>query len=204
MADDRRAVAYHESAHALVAWKLHMRFAYISIVPDDDCIGHVLFHRLRLTDMHVYDMSPRVRDRLERRIITGLAGREGKRLITGRYNHRGAAGDYRNALRLASHIEGTSEALTPYFKWLMVRAKQLVTAPHHRPMLDALALALLEQEKIDGPTACQIILDAGMRGARKWVNSDFAATRGGSATTATADDTKKARTPTRKTRRATY
>src|SRR5205085_8211800 len=114
------------------AWALKVPFARVSIVDTEDSWGHVLFNPLRLTDAHVSSMSPVVRDRLERRVIIGLAGREGERLFTGRYNHGGAVADYQNAFDLVMRLTGHEDEAAPYFKWLMVQARQLIAAPHRR------------------------------------------------------------------------
>ena len=153
-------VAYHEGGHALAAWALKVPFARVSIVDTEDSWGHVLFNPLRLTDAHVSSMSPVVRDRLERRVIIGLAGREGERLFTGRYNHGGAVADYQNAFDLVMRLTGHEDEAAPYFKWLMVQARQLIAAPHRRPSLDALVAALIEHQVLEGPAAVHIMREA--------------------------------------------
>ena len=97
----RVRTAYHEAGHAIAAFELGVPFREVSIAATTDSWGHLLSTPLRLREPDVYTMSPRTRDRLERRIIVGLAGREGNRLLTGRYDHRGAGNDYQQAGEIA-------------------------------------------------------------------------------------------------------
>jgi Peptidase family M41 len=156
-----RSTAYHEAGHAMAAFVQGIRFRYVTIIPDSDNWGHFQKFSSRLSEEGWYDTSPLVRDRLERHIVVGLAGREAQRLITRRYDHRGASSDYRNALNLVVHLVGSSEEANAYFRWLQVRAHKLVSAPFRRPLLDALAVALLERQTIDGKEAATIMIKAG-------------------------------------------
>jgi hypothetical protein len=57
----------------VAAFQLHVRVRKLTIVPDDDSLGSVFFG---LSEESWYSMPPAVRDRLERRVIAGLSGRE--------------------------------------------------------------------------------------------------------------------------------
>ena len=153
--------AYHEAGHAVAAFELGVPFREVSIAATTDSWGYLLSTPLRLREPDVYTMSPRTRDWLERRIIVGLAGREGNRLLTGRYDHRGAGNDYQQALNLTLHIVDSSEEAEAYLGWLAVRARQIVQAQHRRPLIEALVEALMAEQTIAGPTAFQLMVDAG-------------------------------------------
>ena len=154
----RRRTAYHEAGHALAAWKLKIPFKRVSVVAADKT-WHVLYPAL-LSGSDWDSIPPRARDRLERRMIVGLAGGEAERLISGRYNHRGARSDYRNVWDIVSRLAGSIEEASAYSMWLSLRARNLIRAPQHRPSLDALAAALMAQSKIDGVAAVTIMRDA--------------------------------------------
>ncbi len=157
--DRLRATAYHEAGHALAHWRGRLPFRSVSIEPSKDSLGHVLSHSLRLTDDHVYEPSPRVRDRLERKIVCLLAGREAERLVSTRYNHTGASDDRRKALGLALRsVGGSLEEVAPYFQWLTARAMGLVKI--NRKSLDALAVALIRRRTLAGEEAVQVMLAA--------------------------------------------
>jgi hypothetical protein len=96
-----RAIAYHEAGHAVAARLLLCRYKYVTIKAGEGSLGHVLMHRIRITDEQAYDLSPTVRDRFERDILVSLAGPEAERLVSKRYNHAGAFNDYRAVVRLS-------------------------------------------------------------------------------------------------------
>jgi hypothetical protein len=152
-----RRTAYHEAGHTIASLELGVPIKHVTIVPDASTWGHLLHLPPRITNRQLYSLPPFVRDRLERRIVVSLAGREGERLVTGRYDHRGAAGDYQFALNLVTQLVGSSEEATAYFRWLEVRARQLIRAEHRRPQIDALAAALLEHHEIDSRAAIAIM-----------------------------------------------
>jgi Peptidase family M41 len=157
-----RATAYHEAGHALADWRLNAApIRRVSIVPGEDTLGHVLNRKLALTDAHIYDLSPRVRDRLERLIVSALAGGEAEKLVTGRRNHRGAASDYGSATNLALRIcGGDAKEAGFYLRWLWVKAVNLVRADHNRPALDAVAFALLERHILSGDEVYKLLQHA--------------------------------------------
>ena len=97
---------------------------------------------------------------MERRIIVSLSGREGERLIAARYDHRGADRDYKNALDSVDSLVPSNEEATAYFRWLEVRARQLIRAPHVRPAIDAVAGALLARETIRRAELSRLITNA--------------------------------------------
>src|SRR4051812_27249536 len=106
-AERLRRVAYHEAGHALASFILGVRFRIVTIEPHEDIsLGHVYFGAMRLKgdQLETRVMSPAVRDRLERRIIGCLAGREAERLVTNRYNHDGARHDLETATELVYRI----------------------------------------------------------------------------------------------------
>src|SRR5207244_3898070 len=109
-----------------------------------DSWGHVLKVSIR----QFSTVSPAVRHRVEGQIITCLAGREAEWLISGRYNHRGAASDYHAASDFVFRLVGSDEEAQAYFRWLAIRARQLIRAHHSRPQIDALAAALLEHHEL--------------------------------------------------------
>ncbi len=41
MTDPREAIAYHEAGHAVISMKLGYKCLYVTIIPDDDRLGHV-------------------------------------------------------------------------------------------------------------------------------------------------------------------
>lgn len=173
-ANRMRAIAYHEAGHALGMWRGRLPFRRITIEPGPDYLGMILSGSLRLREEHVYDPSPRVRDRLERKIVAILCGPEAERLVRGRYNHAGAgrvsfgkfnrlssSGDLDQAVALAEQIIGdTGREFTLYFGWLRERARNIVSNPTWRLALDALAEALLERRTLRGDEAIPIMISA--------------------------------------------
>lgn len=162
----RLATAFHEAGHAVAAFALHLGVKRVSIVAEGDSWGHVLYAPLRFSGESLYDLTPVVRDRFERHIVAALAGPEAARLIKGRYDRIGASSDYVVAGRIVGRLVGSAEEAQAYMRWLEIRSRQLIRAPHLRPGLEALAMALLERGEMDGRTARDITHAAMMMAAR--------------------------------------
>jgi hypothetical protein len=80
--------------------------------------------------------------------VSLLAGREAERLVTGRYNNRGAQSDYQVASDFTLRVIGTPDEAGWYFRWLKRRTWLLVNAARHRPLLDTLADALMKRRTL--------------------------------------------------------
>ena len=119
----------------------------MSIVPDPDrgSLGHVETKVPRWIDPEG-DLRPAAQDWLQREIQVSLAGRAAEKLFTGRWNHVGARGDYRNAADYALYVCGSSEETSAFIKWLDLRAGAFVKI--HEAQIAKVAAALLEHHTL--------------------------------------------------------
>lgn len=142
-----RSTAYHEAGHAMAGHLLGVPFRYLTIKSDGTALGRVQFRPSRLINADTFDnLSPRRRDLVERRIIVSLAGPEAQRLVTGRYDRRGGAGDLDTAMDLITRTGHSEGGSAHYYKWLQNRAYCLVASNGHRLLLDGIARDLLSAE----------------------------------------------------------
>jgi hypothetical protein len=138
------ASAYHESGHAVAAWKLGYRSIRASITAGDESAGEVRHESPLPSDQVEFDGSELARLRVERIIIIRLAGpiaQKRYRRTSWRRWHGGA--DHAVAADLALRVCGSGEIASAFLKWLDLRAKALVE--EHWPAIERLANALLKR-----------------------------------------------------------
>ena len=163
--------AYHEGGHAVAAYLLKRRFTGISIVPDDDdgSLGRCTYDKWRSKLNPEYDDGPVLRNLVETRVMTALAGIQAEAELTRRRNWVGANSDLRSAANLLSYISGSTAEHTAYQDWLWERTGSLIRDPQHWAMIQALASALLTQHLIGERKARAIIREA----QQAWVNEQI-------------------------------
>lgn len=154
--------AYHEAGHAVARYVLHGRLRYVTIVPDPDegslghCTGASLPSAMKVDVEH----SSRYDRILEREITILLVGQAAEWRFTGRHNRSGSENDLHRAIDCALYLVGSDEELDAYVNLMEVRAKGFVAQPDHWAAIEALAAALLQEERIGYRRARQIIRDA--------------------------------------------
>lgn len=78
---------YHEAGHAVMCYHLHVRFAYVTIIPEENCLRNVTYPESYFENFHPdYDNSPKVVARCEKRILVLMAGQVAEKLFSGRHN----------------------------------------------------------------------------------------------------------------------
>jgi ATP-dependent Zn protease len=162
---ERRATAYHEAGHAVVAFTLNRAFRRISIIQDEETLGHVLYRKWH-KKFDPNGMEPdRARLPIEKAIMTAYAGHEAEYNFTGRHNHIGSDFDSRQAADFATYIiDDWEKELPAFLTWLRIRTRNILQAPAHWRAVEVLAEALLEKEEIGATEAKQIII----RGMQMW------------------------------------
>ncbi|HLI39241.1 MAG TPA: hypothetical protein VKV80_18175 [Streptosporangiaceae bacterium] len=179
--DERRAVAVHESGHALVAALCEAAdpVAKVTILPAGQALGAT--HQLPLDERHLLSETA-----LRTSLAVRLAGRAAELVVSGE-GSTGAASDLVQATDLATRMvrefglsaklgpvgygtasptylggdqvtlrtyaEATQRAIDMEVAALLQDAEQTATTllETHRRQLDALTSLLLEQETVDGP-----------------------------------------------------
>ncbi|WP_052315628.1 hypothetical protein [Singulisphaera acidiphila] len=153
--------AYHEAGHAVAATMLKRAICELSIVPTEDSLGHIL--KTKPPDGFRPDINGdnRTLAWIEREVLIGLAGPAAEAKHVGRYDHRGARGDYKMAANLASHHHGFGKVLEKYLDYMVARAEDFVAAPHHWVQIEDLAAAILVH-KVMKPKAIREVCRAAM------------------------------------------
>jgi Peptidase family M41 len=154
-----QATAYHEAAHAVIAWTLKRTFRYVTIVPTDGALGHVL---LRPWGKHT-DPNDRIDGRtlklFESDILIALAGDLAVKRLTGRMGGGGGR-DVHDAFHLASFLWEEPEVVDQYFNFMLTRIGVMIGHEWTWTAIEALAAALLEHKRIAYRTARKIIAEA--------------------------------------------
>ncbi|HEV8125804.1 MAG TPA: AAA family ATPase [Gemmatimonadales bacterium] len=181
---ERRLVALHEAGHAIagVAFCAADPLHKVTIQPRGQAMGVAFFQ----PDHENHIAS---RDYLEGQILKGLGGRAAEEVVFGASKvTSGAASDLQHTTRIAKHMiyrlgMGETAGLIAYdpdsgpvsaetharmdadVRALLETSYATITAflRQHRPALEALANALLEQETLTGEEAIAIMEAAGFR-----------------------------------------
>jgi len=98
-----------------------------------------------------------VRRIVEREILIDFAGLAAGHYAEGRHNWRGASSDIGDAVKLACHVCPDPEEAEAYIRWLLIRAKKMIAAPHVWPLVEALAQALVKHKRLNARRARQIV-----------------------------------------------
>jgi hypothetical protein len=155
----RERISYHEAGHAVAAFVMRMRFTHLSIIPDEDSMGHTMTSKLR-------DFQPDMarsragRDRYERYAIVSLAGLVAERLRVGRVRYRINHPDVVQAFDLCSNTCGSDEETGACINWLWERTKNLMKSGRQWAAVEALAKQLRIRRYIGEREARQIIRQA--------------------------------------------
>lgn len=148
---NRKATAFHEAGHAVAAFYSGLPVHKATIVFDREhaTLGHVRHHNPlhRAPELDIYEMTPNVKDRMERLVVVCLAGAIAERRHAGRASRAGASEDHHQAAGLALHLAGGSgDGATLLLRYLDWRAHNLVKA--RWPEIEAVAAALLEHKTL--------------------------------------------------------
>ena len=141
----RERTAYHEAGHAVIAHRCGVRFAYVTIVPGEDSLGHLLHHKWSRGFAPAVTVTPLMRERLESRILSALAGGLAEKKWSGRYNAQGSKADHAAVINMADFIGGEGRVLEKYLAWLWARAEAMIET--WWPDIVAVAAALLEHPR---------------------------------------------------------
>jgi ATP-dependent Zn protease len=152
--------AFHEAGHAVVSFMLDVPFRSVTIRPDADLLGCVLFQewpQWAIPDSGRYD-ERRATEWLTRRTQISLAGQIAETLHAGRrpakFSHSADDHDvFENAMTICS----SEEECSAWLNWLFIRTRSSLAVPDVWCAVEALAEELLKQETISGVEARNII-----------------------------------------------
>ena len=155
----RRSTAFHEAGHVVAMIEMNLPVRSASAIANAESLGRVKGGPLRISDVDLYNLTPRTRDRLERQIIVTFAGPEAERLFLKRYNHTWAANDYDRASDLLLRLTaGDSAETSAYVRWLRLRSRSLID--RRRALVEAVANALTERGTLTAAQIMETIADS--------------------------------------------
>jgi ATP-dependent Zn protease len=160
----KERTAYHEAGHAVMHYILKKKFRYIAIDQEnlpEDVAGRVSApHSNRFWEMAEFGENER---EIEKEIKIFLAGQAAETLLARRNNWIGAEGDFHKSFCLAERVYGTGETTDAYIKFLQYRVRDILQNPMHWLLIEAVAKALLEHQRLGYRKVRSIIKDAKQR-----------------------------------------
>jgi hypothetical protein len=152
--------AYHEARHAVAAVALNVAIGKkgVSILSDQDSVGRLYTHKHVSGDPQSL-LTGRMRLRLEETTIVSLADEIAQRKYRPSSVDRHHAGSDRDFDRLSCMV-GNPRELVAYWRWLLIRAENLVNSPPRWAQIEAVAKALMERKTLSASEVRQICVDA--------------------------------------------
>jgi ATP-dependent Zn protease len=161
----RVRTAYHEAGHAVAALMLGLPLEEVSITMDGEhgLVGGT-HCRPRLAhldpDTHWGRVSPEDAGQLRAAIMVSCAGPLAEARCTGRFTWRCGEGDRETAMEYARYMRHDPAAFQAYLDAIFRQTAELINATRTWPLVEAVAQALLERGRLDGPEARQIVAQA--------------------------------------------
>ncbi len=155
--------AYHEAGHVVAHCLLRLPFAYVTIVPDEECLGHVHGTESSKRNREALEFGPpslRVCDYWQRQIIAMYAGEAVTKHITGRHDWRGGRRDHHDVMDISMRLCGNEKEWNAYMAWLGLQATGIITAPSQWKAVEAVAKALLVEKKISAQRCRRLVKEA--------------------------------------------
>ena len=156
-------VAYHEAGHAVMAYLIGRRIDYVTIVPNDDSLGHAKTsgigkksYEIEAADYWNYA----IRKRVDGDVMLRYAGRIAEAYHSGKSSEVGSYSDDQTAAHFAINVTGSGEELDAYLNWLFIRTEKLICFETNWPLVEAVAKELLSVKKMSGRRARKIIQEA--------------------------------------------
>jgi hypothetical protein len=151
-----KAIAHHEAGHAVARWCLGLRFRDASIIPNSDegTLGHVLSCHMPKWFDPESTISPRVRLRIEKEIISSFAGQIAQTKFLGRKPRYGMHADNEGAVDIATYV-ASGETLNAFLHFLFLRSRDLVHAKWRE--IECVAEALISGRRLMYKDLIQVI-----------------------------------------------
>lgn len=149
--------AFHEAGHAAAHMVLARPFRWVTIVPTEGTVGHLRDRKpTRRTIQAIEDGSIAAEHRMRHDIVILWAGPLAERRFRGRWDHRGAAGDYGMIADriLAMGFSGSDKCSRAFGSYLRYWSENLVD--REWKVIEALAEALLERSTLTAQGAYQV------------------------------------------------
>lgn len=151
------ATAHHEAGHAIAAWRKHLKFRYVTILPDTTAgnLGHLMHHHAKWFRPDI-DSSDRTTLRAQTHIIVSLAGQIAEARFRGRRPRYGMDGDNRSACGMAFHLFGSTKTTNAFLHYCWSATEDLISADWRS--VRAVAAALLEKQTLKYDEVIEVIM----------------------------------------------
>jgi len=159
--------AYHEAGHAVAAFEMKRSFRHVTIEPDEESLGHIMYTKFRDSFRPDIDSYSKIRNPLEKAIITAFAGPIAEQIFTKRMGRIGASSDFCNAVNYVDRLCGSNEEALAYINWLWIRTKNMIRHPAKWCAVERLAEELLDCRRIRYKKARRIISEALGKGCQR-------------------------------------
>jgi hypothetical protein len=149
-------LAYHEAGHAAAACFLHLPFTGVHTIAAGDLLGALELAPVNLT-------PGKDADEFERRIVHSFAGPVAQARHTGKLDWQGGSRDFENAWKMAHlrHAEKDSlREVSAFLSYCWVRAHELVWMPSRWAAIKALALVLVDAQRLTESEATRVMMEA--------------------------------------------
>jgi len=146
---ERRATAYHEAGHAVVAWAEGIRLRSVSIIPTDDTDGRVEHVNQLWGSTIDSNRSDANRLKAERHVRVSLAGQLAQRKFDRRTVRKWhAQRDHESAVNVLGHLVQSNRELEAWLDLLSIQTEQLLKL--HWQMVRGLAQELMKRNRMGG------------------------------------------------------
>ena len=143
----RNVTAHHEAGHAVVSWKLGLKFKKVTIAQEEGCLGHVLYERLpQWFNLEDGSGSARSQQFAERLIVSDFAGQLAEKKFRGRNPRFGMHSDNQSAVELAYRLHNSQDVVSAYLRYCWQVSRGWVDRLW--PEAQRVAAALLERETL--------------------------------------------------------
>jgi hypothetical protein len=154
----KKATAFHEAGHAVMAWQQGIAIRHATILPTADARVEIS-HPDPLRGLHLdWDGSDRARLRAEKLIRICLAGPIAQRRYRANsYRRWHGSPDHRQALDILSQICRSVRQIPAYWRLLEIQTEDVLM---HEPVwqkVETLAAALLTRSSLDGREIGEIL-----------------------------------------------
>jgi hypothetical protein len=140
-------IAHHEAGHAVAAVAFRKSFRYVTIEPDDDSLGHIIFQKRAASFRPDIcgDLRTRVLSKTARSYL--LPDRARERTSADARNGAVRDSDMENAFSMIDYMSNDPKETKAYIAWLAVRSRGFVCSEVHWPQIEAVARELLAKPK---------------------------------------------------------
>ena len=142
------STAYHEAGHVAAYLLLGKHFDHVTIEPGEDYFGYVLGVDALPENIQYGEQTPRRRRMIEERTVILSAGNVAERCFLKKDVCAGSGNDWAQTLKLLELISESLEEASAYHAWITARTRNLLLTPLHWPIVETVALALLEHRTL--------------------------------------------------------